>query len=439
MESFTPAGAERQVSSMTTTPTDTGPASAPRPTSSIPASRRWPWRCRARSTRREGLVETVRAAITCPCTAGFPDDCAAGTLANVADGSPSQLRSDSGQTTLMARPTMRLSGTEPSLPSPPRGWKRESEESERWSPMTQTRPGRHGDVEGLQARRVAGLEVGLVDRHAVDLERAALPVAGDVVAGQADDPLDQVVALVGGQQPDERQGGVERRADRAALRGRHRVEPVVGVLEHDDVTAVEVERAGCQLADDHPVALDEGVLHRAGGDVEGLQQPGLDDQREQQRHADDDDGLAQHRAHGRATRGAGCWAPPAAGRLTVVTVPAAASASRSGHRRRGGWPGWVTLTDVPAPGRVRARRPARRTLRTAPTRSAASRSPSPCRSRPRVAPFLLLDRPDAPGSPPSRCDGRPSARSCPPAPGRRTSGRWGRHRRAGRARSPTGR
>ena len=39
-ESRTPCGAERHTSSMTTTPTVTGPASAPRPTSSIPASSR---------------------------------------------------------------------------------------------------------------------------------------------------------------------------------------------------------------------------------------------------------------------------------------------------------------------------------------------------------------------------------------------------------------
>ena len=40
LESRTPAGALRQVSSMTTTPTVTGPARAPRPTSSMPASTR---------------------------------------------------------------------------------------------------------------------------------------------------------------------------------------------------------------------------------------------------------------------------------------------------------------------------------------------------------------------------------------------------------------
>ena len=38
LESLTPCGALRQVSSMATTPTLTGPASAPRPTSSIPTS-----------------------------------------------------------------------------------------------------------------------------------------------------------------------------------------------------------------------------------------------------------------------------------------------------------------------------------------------------------------------------------------------------------------
>ena len=44
---------------MTTTPTDTGPASAPRPTSSMPASTRCPSRCNARSTRSEGFFDRV--------------------------------------------------------------------------------------------------------------------------------------------------------------------------------------------------------------------------------------------------------------------------------------------------------------------------------------------------------------------------------------------
>src|ERR1035438_9075121 len=45
-----------------------------------------------------------------------------------------------GQTTVMARPTIRLSGTEPKAPPEFWSWGRESPELERWSPITQTLP-----------------------------------------------------------------------------------------------------------------------------------------------------------------------------------------------------------------------------------------------------------------------------------------------------------
>ena len=56
LESATPSGADRVVTSTTTTPTLTGPASEPRPTSSIPASSRAP------SRRSSALVAQVRCA-----------------------------------------------------------------------------------------------------------------------------------------------------------------------------------------------------------------------------------------------------------------------------------------------------------------------------------------------------------------------------------------
>ena len=65
-----------------------------------------------------------------------------GTLAKVAVGLDSQVRWSSGQTRATARPTMWRSSTEPRLPSfSGPSWERESAELERWSPMTQTRPG----------------------------------------------------------------------------------------------------------------------------------------------------------------------------------------------------------------------------------------------------------------------------------------------------------
>ena len=53
-ESRTPVGADLVSRSTTTTPTVTGPARAPRPTSSIPATKRCPSRSSLRSSRSVG-------------------------------------------------------------------------------------------------------------------------------------------------------------------------------------------------------------------------------------------------------------------------------------------------------------------------------------------------------------------------------------------------
>ena len=67
----------------------------------------------------------------------------------------------------------------------------------------------------------------------------------DVVAGQADDALDEVVLGVLGQQADEDERVVERPTDGAAALLAEAAEPGLAarVLEDDDVAAVEVERA----------------------------------------------------------------------------------------------------------------------------------------------------------------------------------------------------
>src|SRR4029079_19461274 len=65
---------------------------------------------------------------------------AAGTFANVSPGLASQAQCCMGHTTERARPTIRLSGTEPLAPPDLSSWGRESAELERWSPITQTRP-----------------------------------------------------------------------------------------------------------------------------------------------------------------------------------------------------------------------------------------------------------------------------------------------------------
>ena len=52
-------------------------------------------------------------------------------------------------------------------------WARLSSETDRWSPITQSSSFGHGDRERLAGRLVAGVEVRLVQRHAVDGDAAA--------------------------------------------------------------------------------------------------------------------------------------------------------------------------------------------------------------------------------------------------------------------------
>ena len=158
---------------------------------------------------------------------------------------------------------------------------------------------RNGDVEVLAAGGVAGLQVRLEEGGAVDGHALPLVAAPDAVAGQPDDPLDQVVLRVVGQQADEHQPLADRCHDGPVLGLRHDVEPAARVGEHHDVAPLEVDRPRGQLADDDPVVEDEGVLHGSGRDVEGLQQPRLDDERQHERHSDHDDELPARRAqHG---------------------------------------------------------------------------------------------------------------------------------------------
>lgn len=67
-----------------------------------------------------------------------PDEAGSATSEKVA-GSFSRAQWPTGQPITTARPTTRLSGMVPP-PGSPR-WKRESAESERWSPITHSRPG----------------------------------------------------------------------------------------------------------------------------------------------------------------------------------------------------------------------------------------------------------------------------------------------------------
>ncbi len=153
-------------------------------------------------------------------------------------------------------------------------------------------PLRHVDGEADLRGRVAGVEVGLVERLPVDRE-AAFPIAADHgVAADPDDPLDQVLLPRGGQQPDEGECLLELLDDdRGGRRCRLAGEPAPGILEDDHVTAVRLgpEPRG-ELVDQHPVADPDGLLHGARGDHERLDQERLQHQgdgqgqQRQQRH-----------------------------------------------------------------------------------------------------------------------------------------------------------
>ncbi len=137
---------------------------------------------------------------------------------------------------------------------------------------------RHRAHRRVTAGRRARVQVGLVQRHAVDLDRAALP-ALDGVAADRDHPLDEVLLVVGGQQADRAERRTDPLDERVALDPGHRVQPAARVLEDHHLTALRLgaEPRG-ELVDQDPVVLLQRVLHRTGGDGEGLDEEGLDAQ-----------------------------------------------------------------------------------------------------------------------------------------------------------------
>ncbi len=201
---------------------------------------------------------------------------------------------------------------------------------------------RHRDVERLVGvgRRV-GLEVdvGLDQGMAVDHDLVVGVAAHDVVAGDPDDPLDEVAAR-GRRDADGGADVVEEPQDRVA---RHRervlVRPAWRSLEDDDLAAPRIAEVVDQLVDQHPVERVRGrrdhgagvatlqrVLHRRGRDVERLDEEGLDQQREHQRHNHQNRQLAPERSGSGRFRGLGVPAGLAA-RVGHCAVARAVSAT----------------------------------------------------------------------------------------------------------------
>src|SRR5690606_21708125 len=112
----------------------------------------------------------------------------------------------------------------------------------------------------------------------------------DPVAADPDDPLDQVLVVLGRQQSDEGEPFLDLLdADRVVLLGHGLLvlEPAAGVLEHHDVPPLRLgTEPGGELVDQDPVADADRLLHGAGRDDERLDQKRLEDQRYQHGDAD---------------------------------------------------------------------------------------------------------------------------------------------------------
>ena len=168
----------------------------------------------------------------------------------------SQCQSRLGQMTTNARPSRS------SYEIGPRS--RLSFDPPRLSPITNTCSSGTVSFGLVAAARVGrdhgGVEVRLDELAAVDVQHAVAVLDG--LAGQADDPLDEV-ALAG------------------ALDG----------LQHHHVATVGVVQAIAELVDQHPVAVVQRGVHRVAGHRELLQHECPHDQRRGDRHDDDDDPL----------------------------------------------------------------------------------------------------------------------------------------------------
>lgn len=157
----------------------------------------------------------------------------------------------------------------------------------------------HLHLEGELRRFVARVDVRLGQRGAVHRHPALRVAALDGVSAEPDDPLDEVLLVVGGQQSDEGQPLLELLDDHgvALLLGVLGREPAAGVLEDDDVTALGLgTEPGGELVHQDAVADLDRVLHGARRDHEGLHQEGLEDQGYQYGDPDEKGYLLDRRA-----------------------------------------------------------------------------------------------------------------------------------------------
>src|SRR5690606_16042962 len=251
LESRRPSGIFGMRPLTTHMPTPTGPAIAPRPTSSTPMTKREPARCKRRSIVRVGVgtvmsaralrfvdaFENVGVVVEPLPAVGWPAD---------HDGAPHDIFK---RHETLARPrgvTARVAGVVAVVAHHPQGAVRN----------------RDGEVIFRDLRyALRKLQVGLIERDAIDGHLAEGVAARNLVAWEADDSLDEVVVAVGSAQADGREHPVDRLDHRGAFLLGRWCEPSARVLEDDDVAPVELDDVGNELVDDDPVVDLERVLH----------------------------------------------------------------------------------------------------------------------------------------------------------------------------------
>lgn len=112
-----------------------------------------------------------------------------------------------------------------------------------------------------------------------------------MVPAHADDPFDEVLLVVGRQQPDEGEAFLDLLDDDGVvlLGGLFALEPAAGVPEDDDVPALRLgAEPGGELVHQDPVADPDGLLHGARRNHEGLDEEGLQYQRYEDGDADEE-------------------------------------------------------------------------------------------------------------------------------------------------------
>ncbi len=269
-----------------------------------------------------------------------------------------------------ARPTTPSSGMVPWNSSS--RWNRESADRSRWSPRTKSAPRARGRRSRSRGR-VARVEVRLVHGYAVDGDAPAVVAALHGVAADRDDTLDEVLLVVGRQQPDERHGLLDL-LDDDRVRVRRDVfplQPAPGVAEDDDVPALRPRaEPGGQLVHEHPVVDPIVCSMEPDGMTKACTRNVLRTSADEDGDGDQDGDLLDRGAPAPPLDPAGEPAPLGAPRKRPAAV---------GRPRTGGQPGVGAVPSAPLPTHGRRPLPSRAAARVRRRRHRCARPPTICR------------------------------------------------------------